>query len=94
MVCPSTKKRSWMGLGARVTGSGKEAGLPLGCRYFFNPFNNDKNPSTRKPGSSRAGPDALVSLSHIPNRLEIHRKTQHILDDSLTLVKFSSKISL
>lgn len=51
-------------------------------------------PSTCKPGSSGAEPEALVSRLHIPNCLEIHCKTQHVLDDSLTAVKFSSKTSL
>ena len=87
-ACPSIQRA---GRVSRAAGSGRFASQR---RLLLQSIQQQQKPGTRKPGSSWAGPDTLVSLLHTPNRLEIHCKTQHILDDSLTLVKFSSKISL
>lgn len=86
-MCSSIQKRGQSGLGEWYR-HGKEASLPLSCSYFFNPSNNQKiqQPQmwlqlsqTRCLGFTFAHPKS-------PS------KPQHILDNSLTLVKFSSKI--
>lgn len=79
--------RSAAGQGGCAVGSGNEAALPLNCSYFFNPFNN-KTSATR----------LLLSGTRCLRFTFVHPKLPtdilHILDDSLTLVKSSSKISL
>lgn len=80
-VCGSILKRGW---------ASDEVCLSVAEISSIHP--TTKKPSNHKHGSSWAIPGALVSLLHIPNHLETPSISQHILDNSLTLVKFSFKI--